>query len=216
MRIGGKWLPVLAVLVLSALGTGCAVAVFSDVAGGPLAGRRQWPAAPPSAARGPEAGAGAGWRATLDRELPVLGHRNWIVVVDSAYPAQSNAAITTVATGQGQLEMVEAVLEAVDKAPHVSPVVYLDAELEHVPEADAPGIEAYRKALKPLLEGRTAKTLPHEEIIAKLDEAGKLFRVLVLKTDMVLPYTSVFLELDCGYWGPEPQQRLLEAIRKAK
>jgi len=26
-----------------------------------------------------------------------------------------------------------------------------------------------------------------------------------LKTDMKLPYTSVFLLLDCGYWGPEPR-----------
>jgi hypothetical protein len=32
--------------------------------------------------------------------------------------------------------------------------------------------------------------------------------VLILKTDLTLPYTSVFIELDCGYWGPEKEQAL--------
>lgn len=157
-----------------------------------------------------------GWRQKLKRELPVFGHRNWICVVDSAYPAQSRASIETVYTGQEQLEAVKAVLKAVDAAPHVNPIVYLDAELDHVAEADAKGIGAYRTALKKLLAGRTVKTLPHEDIIAKLDEAGKTFRVLILKTDLTLPYTSVFLELDCGYWGPEPEKKLRDAIGKAK
>ncbi|MDE3198919.1 MAG: hypothetical protein KGN84_21400 [Acidobacteriota bacterium] len=26
------------------------------------------------------------WRATLEERLPLYGHRNWIVVADSAYP----------------------------------------------------------------------------------------------------------------------------------
>jgi hypothetical protein len=25
---------------------------------------------------------------------------------------------------------------------------------------------------------------------------------------MALPYTSVFLQLDCGYWSPEAEKRL--------
>jgi hypothetical protein len=86
----------------------------------------------------------SGWRRKLARELPVLGHRNWIVVADSAYPAQSRAGIETIATGQDQIEVVEAVLKAVDKAEHVRANVYLDAEMEYVSERDAPGINAYR------------------------------------------------------------------------
>jgi hypothetical protein len=30
-----------------------------------------------------------GWQAKLDHDLPLLGHRNWILIVDSAYPLQS-------------------------------------------------------------------------------------------------------------------------------
>jgi hypothetical protein len=57
--------------------------------------------------------------------------------------------------------------------------------------------------------------VPHEELIGKLDEAAKTFRVLILKTNLTLPYTSVFLELDCGYWDAGSEERLRQAIRPA-
>ena len=159
---------------------------------------------------------GAGWRDKLAAELPLLGHRNWILVADSAYPAQGRASIETIPTGASQIEVVKAVLKAVDDTKHVRATVYLDAEMEYVAEEDAPGIQAYRKDLAALLRERTVETLPHEGLIAKLDEAAKTFRVLVLKTSLVLPYTSIFLELDCGYWNSEAEQRLRNAIQQAK
>ena len=155
------------------------------------------------------------WRGKLAAELPVLGHRNWILIADSAYPAQSRAGIETIATGADQIEVVKAILKSVDQAGHVRATVYLDAELKYVSEEDAPGIDAYRKKLTTLLEKRPAKSLPHEELIARLDEAAKTFRILVLKTNLTLPYTSVFLELDCGYWNTEAEQKMRRAIREA-
>ena len=152
------------------------------------------------------------WRQRLAAELPVLGHRNWIVIADSAYPAQSGQGIETIYTGNGQLEVVREVLAALDKTKHVKPVIYLDAELSRVPDALAPGVEKYRSDLKQLLGARAAQTRPHMELIQLLDRTGTAFRVLILKTDLVLPYTSVFLELDCGYWGPEQEKKLREAI----
>lgn len=148
----------------------------------------------------------------LSERLPVYGHRNWIVVADSAYPKQSAAGIETVYVGGGQVEALKAVLEAIEAAPHVQAVVMVDAELAHVAEQDAPGIGAFRKELKTLLAGRQAKVMPHEEIIAQLDKGAELFNVLLLKTDMVLPYTSVFIQLDCGYWSAEKEARLRKAI----
>jgi hypothetical protein len=35
---------------------------------------------------------------------------------------------------------------------------------------------------------------------------------LIVKTDMTIPYTSVFFELDCGYWNAEAEQRLRQAM----
>jgi hypothetical protein len=36
----------------------------------------------------------------------------------------------------------------------------------------------------------------------------------VLKTRMTIPYTSVFLRLDCGYWSDEQEKRLREKMGK--
>ena len=159
---------------------------------------------------------GNGWQDKLASELPVLGHRNWIIIADSAYPAQSRAGIETIATGAEQIEVVKVVLGALDNSKHVRAIVYLDAEMKYVSEKDAPRINTYRKELTALLGKRAVKRVPHEELIAKLDEAAKTFRILIFKTELTLPYTSVFLELDCGYWNSGAERELRQAIGEEK
>jgi hypothetical protein len=157
------------------------------------------------------------WRARVQQELPLMGHRNWIAVVDSAYPLQTSGGIETIETGADQIEVVQAVLDSMAKSRHVRPVIFTDAELKAVPESDATGVSAYRESLSKLL-GRSetgkleAQALPHEQIISKLDEAGKTFHILVLKSTMTIPYTSVFIRLDCGYWTEEQEKRLRERM----
>ncbi len=153
------------------------------------------------------------WESLLEQRLPLMGHRNFIVVADSAYPQQSNPGITTVYTGASQQAVVSKVLAAVDAAGHVQGMVYLDEELSSVSEDDAPGIKAYRSELEKVLDDRIVTRLPHMEIIKKLDASGELFNVLILKTDLTLPYTSVFVELDCGYWNAEREQRLRSTVK---
>src|SRR5262249_46595551 len=132
------------------------------------------------------------------------------------YPAESKPGIETVLTGAGQLEVVEEALAQIDKCKHLRPNVYLDAELPYVEEGDARGVTRYRERLKRLLGRRSVSELPHEKIIDRLDAAAGKFQVLVLKTEMTLPYTSVFLELDCGYWGAAAEKRLREALKKPR
>ena len=155
------------------------------------------------------------WKTRLSATLPFFGHRNWIVVADSAYPAQSNPGIETIVAGGDQIAVVEYVLEVISKSKHVRANLYADKELAYVAESDAPGILAYCRSLEAMLKGTNISYLPHEEIIHKLDESAKLFRVLLIKTDMTLPYTSVFFELDCGYWTAEAEQRLRKALSAA-
>lgn len=154
------------------------------------------------------------WKTRLKQELPAYGHRNWIVVADSAYPKQSAPGIETIATGKGQLEVLECVLKEIEAADHVQAIVLLDAELDSVSTVDAPGVAAYRAQLKTLLEGKQVKVMPHEDIIRELDEGSKLFNVLLLKTDLTIPYTSVFLQLDCGYWNADKEERLRASLKK--
>lgn len=148
------------------------------------------------------------WQRTLKRVLPLWGHRNWIVIADSAYPAQANQGIETIATEADHLEVLKATLGAIEKSKHVRANVYLDAELKTIAEQDAPGISRYRQRLAQVIGNRETRVLAHEQIIAKLDESAKLFRILNFKSTLAIPYTSVFLELDCGYWTSEAEQRL--------
>jgi len=148
------------------------------------------------------------WEAALTQRLPLLGHRNWIVVADSAYPAQSNAGIETIATGTGHIEVLEKTLKAIAECKHIRAGVLIDAELKLLAEEDAPGVTAYRQELNRLLGYLTPCELDHKQIISKLDESGRLFRILVLKSTLSIPYSSVFLELDCGYWNADAERRL--------
>ena len=165
-------------------------------------------AAPPQA----PAGIGTTWKARLAEELPLLGHRNWILIVDSAYPLQSSPGVETVETNEDQVAVVQTVLEAVRGSIHVRPVVTMDAELPYVPDQDAPGASAYRARIAKVLKGLPVDSLPHEKVIATIAEAGSQFHVLVLKTRLAIPYTSVFIRLDCKYWPAEAERRLRERM----
>jgi D-ribose pyranose/furanose isomerase RbsD len=152
------------------------------------------------------------WQARLAHILPLLGHRNWIMIVDSAYPLQSSAGVETLETNTDQMEVIRKVLGAIDSSIHVRPVVYMDAELPFVPEKDAPGVTAYREAIKAALAGDKITSLPHEQIIAKVDEVSKTFHIVILKTTMTVPYSSVFLQLNCKYWSDDAEARLRKAM----
>lgn len=153
------------------------------------------------------------WQSELGRALPLFGHRNWIVIVDAAYPLQNTPGVQVVATSADHLEVLQTVLTAVRAARHVRARVYLDAELPYVPEKHAAGIGDYRTKLGAALQGETPVSLPHEQIIRRLQEVGAEFHVLVLKSNLLLPYTSVFLELGCGYWTDDAERELREIMR---
>lgn len=84
----------------------------------------------------------------------------------------------------------------------------MDAELPFVDEADAPGVTAFRSRLDKVLAGHPVESMPHEKLIAELDQASKGFRVVVLKTRLTVPYTSVFLRLNCKYWSDDAEKRV--------
>jgi D-ribose pyranose/furanose isomerase RbsD len=155
---------------------------------------------------------GVEWQSRLAHILPLLGHRNWIMIVDSAYPLQSSSGVETIETNTDQMDVIRQVLTAINGSIHVRPIVYMDAELPYVPEKDAPGVSSYREGIKSVLAGQKITSLPHEQIIAKVDEVGKTFHIVVLKTTMTVPYTSVFLQLNCKYWSDDAEAQMRKAM----
>ncbi|MCK7536944.1 MAG: hypothetical protein MZV63_41280 [Marinilabiliales bacterium] len=64
-----------------------------------------------------------------------------------------------------------------------------------------------------LLKGRGAAPVLHADLIARLDEVGRAFKIVMVKTTLAVPYTSVFLELDCGYWPSENEAKMREKMK---
>jgi hypothetical protein len=153
------------------------------------------------------------WLETLTRYIPALGHRNWIVVADSAFPLQISPGIETIVTGEDHFAVLDKILKMVDGAKHIRPKIWLDKELAYVTEDLAPGADEAKRRLDEALKGRGAMPMLHEDLIARLDEVGKTFKIVMVKTTLTVPYTTVFMELDCGYWGPDAEAKMREKIR---
>lgn len=152
------------------------------------------------------------WQQQLTTFMPQLGHRNWIVITDMAYPLQSGEGIITLVADEPYEQVLATVKQYIDDAPHVFAHIWRDAELAYIPEADVPGIDSLRSRLTAIC-GDEAQSLPHEQLIARLDEAGKLYTVIIIKTPLLVPYTTTFFELDCAYWDAARQQRLNEKMQ---
>jgi hypothetical protein len=152
------------------------------------------------------------WQAHVSQSMPLMGHRNWILIVDSAYPLQSSPGVETIETNANHLDVVRYVLGAINNSIHVRPLIFMDKELPFVPDDDAPGASAYRAQVQKVLAGYTIESLPHERVINQIDETSKEFHVLVLKTTMTVPYSSVFIRLDCKYWSADAEKRMRARI----
>jgi hypothetical protein len=156
------------------------------------------------------------WRQKVAAELPMLGHRNWILVVDAAYPLQVAPGIETVETNAPMLEVVGSVLDQIGRSQHLRPAILLDAELAHVPESEASGIGGYRTQLHDLIKDLSPLRMPHEKILATLNHEGEQFHILILKTNATLPYSSVFIRLDCRYWSDDAEIQLRSVMSQAR
>lgn len=154
------------------------------------------------------------WKTTFNGQLALLGHRNWIVIADKAFPQQNAAGMEVINTDDSLLPVLKYVLQQVNASTHVRPIIYRDKELSFISEALAPGASRFVNEFAALFNGHQVQTILHDSVFIKLDQASKLFKVLVLKTNETIPYTSVFLQLDCAYWNAEKEAGLRKAMAK--
>ena len=69
------------------------------------------------------------WKADVREAVTTFGHRNWIVVADSAFPLLVSAGVREIVTRRDQLTVTKFVADALTSAPHILPHVWFDAEL---------------------------------------------------------------------------------------
>lgn len=152
------------------------------------------------------------WRAAVDSQAAQLGYRNWIVIAEASFPAHSRPGVRQVAAPVEIPEAVDYVLNALEQTENVRPQVYLTREVRSVENDFAPGIDEFRKRIKESLHGHEPTELDQQSLLTLLEDANRSFDVLVIRTQSALPYTSVFLELQPGYWDAESEARLRDRI----
>lgn len=152
------------------------------------------------------------WKTVLQEKLPLLGHRNWIVVTDKAYPLQTEPGILTLYADEPYETVLAEIQQQLKKATHVYPHVYQDQELALLKEDLCPGIDTFRTNVGKVLASETIIPIAHDELILRLDSISNLFQIIIVKTNLTMPYTSTFFELDCKYWNAQKQQSLLRQL----
>ena len=151
------------------------------------------------------------WNLQLYQMMPNLGHRNWIVITDMAYPWQSGSGITTLFANEPYPAVLKEVKQMIDDSPHVFAHVYRDKELNFLTDEDVEGISTLRAKMDSIC-GDEVQSVPHEQLIARLDEAGRLYNIVIIKTPLTMPYTTTFFQLDCAYWNGDQQKKLDQAM----
>ena len=159
---------------------------------------------------------GAVWKQQLENQLPLLGHRNWILIVDKAFPLQATDGLSMVYAEDELLDVLEYTLGRIEKNNHIKPVLYTDKELDFINQDLVPGIDSYKSSLKKVIGKSNVQVLLHDSVFVKIDEASKLFKTLVIKTNQIIPYSSVFIELDCDYWSMEKETQLRKLMQTSR
>ena len=96
----------------------------------------------------------ANWEEILKDRLQAYGHRNWLVIADSAYPAQSRAAIETIVADDDQSTVLERTSAVLRGCKHIKANIYTDKELAFVREEDSRGLLRTGKSLATCLRDR--------------------------------------------------------------
>ena len=156
------------------------------------------------------------WRGAVDSQAAQLGYRNWIVIAEASFPAHNRPGVRQVSAPVEIPEALDYVLHALEQTENVRPQVYLTREVRAVENDFAPGIDEFRKRIQSALHGHEATELDQQSLLTLLEDANRSFDVLVIRTQSALPYTSVFLELQPGYWDEASETRLRERIERER
>lgn len=157
-----------------------------------------------------------GWKAAVANQTSRLGYKNWIVIAEASFPAHSRVGVRQVTADVEVPEAVDYVLNALERTQHVRPNVYQTRELQSVENDFAPGIDGFRERIRESLHGYEPTVLDQQSLLVLLEDANRSYNVLVIRTASALPYSSVFLELQPGYWDSDSENRLRERIERER
>lgn len=153
-------------------------------------------------------------RAKVAPNLLQLGARNWVVVADPACPLPAGTGIVSITVPANTVDTFREVLDLLEIEGAVVPRIWVSHELSVVPEERAPGITRHRQELEKLLLGRFHYAVNSRVIDMQLAQAAKDFRILYIRTSTRLPYSSIAIELDSGYWNSDAEAEVQQRVQK--
>jgi hypothetical protein len=156
------------------------------------------------------------WQAAVNRQAGQLGYRNWIVIAEASFPAYSRPGLRQVTAPVEVPEALDYVLGVLEQTENVRPHVYVTREVSSVENDFAPGVDEYRKRVESAFHGHERTVLDQQSLLTLMQDANRSFDVLVIRTNTALPYTSVFLELQPGYWDVDSETRLRDKIARER
>lgn len=156
------------------------------------------------------------WQAAVDRQVAQLGYRNWIVIAEASFPAHNRPGLRQINTSVEVPEALDYVLTALEQSESVRAQVYVARELRSVENDFAPGIDDLRKRMGSAFHGHETTELDQQSLLTLMEDANRSFDVLVIRTPTALPYSSVFLELQPGYWDVDSETRLRDRIARER
>jgi D-ribose pyranose/furanose isomerase RbsD len=159
---------------------------------------------------------GNNWRGALAAQTAQLGYRNWIVVAEASFPAHSRPGVRQINANEEIPVVVDEVLRTLEQTEHVTPRIYVSREMRVVENDYAPGIDEFRKQLQGAMHAHETTELEQQSLMTLMEDTTKSFEILVIRTTTALPYTSVFMELQPGYWNADSESRLREQLERQR
>lgn len=143
-----------------------------------------------------------------------LGAKNWVVIAEPAYPLPAGASVVCVNVPTSTIDTFREVLDLLERQGACVPRIWVSHELSAVPENRAPGISAHRNTLENLLLSRFHYAVNSRVIDMQLAQAAKDYRLLFIRTNTRLPYSSIAIELDTGYWNSDAEAEVQKRVEQ--
>ncbi len=153
------------------------------------------------------------WKAAVHRHTSQLGFRNWIIIAEASFPALGRTGVMQVPANVEIPEALDYVLKDIDQSQHVKPSIFFTRESQVIDNDSAPGIDLLRQKVRQSIQEMATTTMEQDSLLTVLQDINRSFDVLIIRTNTTLPYSSIFIELQPGYWDAESEDKLRQRMQ---
>lgn len=169
-------------------------------------------AARPADAQQMPGGAPMPWQQQIAGALPIFGSGNWVIIASTDFPLLSVNGVETIRVPDGLAAAVNSMEGIFQMSSRMRPTFHLASELDFAAKQNDDA-KAYVDELSKILPTTGVVKMPAADILQVVVDTAARKRILVLKTDSMIPYGTVAIELAPGFWSAEQEQALRDAMK---